>query len=252
MNGYVVETSADRGATWQQAAATGSAARSATVTGLDPFRSYLFRVSATSAAGTGAHATQTAVTEPRPSAPLSLAASASSTTSLAVTWAPPAARAGVTGYRIDLSTDGVTWTSPATTDATTLTATLDGLDADAVYQVRATALTDTAPGLTSTTAFAATASDVRDRPTGLRASVWTEGADLAWTAPDGYAAGYAIELSTDGATWVHSETWRPQATVISLTPATDYQVRVTALEGATAGSWATFTIRTAPSPSALP
>ncbi|MCB2175630.1 MAG: fibronectin type III domain-containing protein [Actinomycetales bacterium] len=252
VNGYVVETSADGGATWQPAAATGSATRSATVTGLDPFHRYLFRVSATSDAGTGAHATQTAVTEPRPSAPLSLAASASSTTSLAVTWAPPAARAGVTGYRIDLSTDGVTWTSPATTDATTLTATLDGLDADTVYQVRATALTDTAPGLTSTTAFAATASDVRDRPTGLRASVRTGDADLAWTAPDGYAAGYAVELSTDGATWVHSETWRAQATVISLTPATDYQVRVTALEGATAGVWATFAIRTAPSPSALP
>jgi fibronectin type 3 domain-containing protein len=121
LTGYSVQRSTDGGRTWTNALTTSPSALTATITGLTNGVAYVFRVSATSSAGTGAASTWvTSAPVAPPTAPASVAATAS-TSGASLNWAAPADDGGasIVGYRIEQSTDGgLTWGSAVQLGAT--------------------------------------------------------------------------------------------------------------------------------------
>lgn len=86
IHGYAIETSTDGGATWSAPAITGSTATSYTAAGLSGGHSYVFRVAAVNAAGTGAYTAASAPVVPTGTSPgcaSAKASAAAATTALA-------------------------------------------------------------------------------------------------------------------------------------------------------------------------
>jgi fibronectin type 3 domain-containing protein len=121
ITGYAVQRSTDGGRTWTNALTTSPSALTATITGLTNGVAYVFRVSATNSAGTGAASTWvTSAPVAPPTAPASVAATAS-ISGASLNWAVPADDGGaaIVGYRIEQSTDGgLTWGSAVQLGAT--------------------------------------------------------------------------------------------------------------------------------------
>jgi hypothetical protein len=136
--GYTAEYSPDGGSSWSQPVSFGNVT-SGTVTGLAAATTYVFRVAAANAAGSGAYAptssfptavTATVVTAP--GLPTALTLTTVSSTSITVQWTAPSGT--VTGYNLQYRIlNTVTWTviSSAITSAT-----LSALTPGATYEVQ--------------------------------------------------------------------------------------------------------------------
>jgi len=127
LTGYALQRSTDGGRTWTNALTTSPSALTATITGLTNGVAYVFRVSATNSAGTGAASTWvTSAPVAPPTAPASVAATAS-ISGASLNWAAPADDGGasIVGYRIEQSTDGgQTWGSAVQLGASVQTQSL--------------------------------------------------------------------------------------------------------------------------------
>jgi titin len=196
---YAIEQSPD-GTTWHQVGTVGNTSTSFVAPG--PFAgttTYSFRVRAY--ALTGGYSTYTtpasANTPAFPGQPVLASATAVSDASVTLTWTDPA---GETGFRVERSSDGGTnWTTAGTVAAGVTTFTDAGLPEVTTYTYRVVATNgegDSAPSATRTVTTLPAA------PSGLTATaVSPTEIDLAWTDHSTSSYYYAIDQSTDGATW---------------------------------------------------
>lgn len=107
VTGYKIEKSSDGGATWTvETANTSSLSTTATVTGLTPGASYLFRVSGIAASGAGLPTSTTAalLLGSNPGSPQNLSAVRLTDNSFRISWDPPTNTGGLslTGYTLQV------------------------------------------------------------------------------------------------------------------------------------------------------
>jgi Fibronectin type III domain len=177
--GYTVEYSLDGGLIWSQPLSFGNVT-SGTVTGLAAATTYVFRIAAANAAGSGAYAPTslfptavTATAAATPGLPTTLTFTVISSTSMTVQWIAPSGT--VTGYNLQYRVlNTVTWTviSSAITSAT-----ISGLTPSTTYEVQVqsangsltSAYTDSATNATAATAnsgvYKLTPAPTRQSPT---------------------------------------------------------------------------------------
>lgn len=131
---YAVQSSKDGGVTWATFAHAASTLTSINVTGLVNGTSYVFRVAAVNAMGTGNYTAATAAVVPMtvPGAPTALVATKGDS-QVSLAWTAPAVTGGsaISDYSVQFSTDnGVTWTTfihdPSTTAAIVVTGLTNG------------------------------------------------------------------------------------------------------------------------------
>ena len=252
---YLVEHSTDGGKTWHasRTIVTGSpAATSATVSGLTPGKSYVFRVAVRNAVGwagvwsntSNAASTINASIPSRVTGPV--VANDATTTSINVSWPAPAdGGSPIEEYLVEHSTDGgKTWHasrtivtgSPAATSAT-----VSGLTPGKSYVFRVAVRNAVGwAGVWSNTSNAASTinASIPSRVTGpvVANDATTTSINVSWPAPaDGGSPieEYLVEHSTDGGkTWHASRTIvtgspaATSATVSGLTPGKSYVFRV--------------------------
>ncbi|MFM2113686.1 MAG: hypothetical protein RL643_644, partial [Actinomycetota bacterium] len=215
---YVIDYSSDSGDTWITFVDGVTTSLSATVSGLTNGTTYLFRVSAKNAVGTGA-ASGTVTAVPwqvnAPSAPRDLSITAVMATSISLEWRVPATDGGgfVTGYVVEQSADGGTsWSTAVVTGTggraggiwyTTAYSLVSGREY--IFRVRATNSAGnsdpSAPTSPQAPGIPAAPEDVRATEAGARRIT------LRWERPvsDGGSGlrGYTIEYSTDnGSSWI--------------------------------------------------
>jgi formylglycine-generating enzyme required for sulfatase activity len=203
---YVIQHSSTGTAPWTTLLSA-STATSATVTGLTNGTSYVFRVAAVNAAGTGTSSIPvTVIPRTVPAAPISLIGTPGNG-QVSLSWTAPADNGGsaITDYTIQYSTNGgATWTISSHSALTATTATVTGLTngTSYVFQVAAVngagtgAVSDPTPRVTPLPA-------VPGRPTAAAGNGFVI---LRWAAPRLVRmppiTDYAIRYSSDnGSTW---------------------------------------------------
>ena len=133
---YIIQYSSSNGASWTTFSDGTSTSTSETVTGLTNGTSYIFRIAAVNAAGTGVNSTSSAAAIPRtvPDAPFSATATAANE-QVTLSWSAPVFNGGtaITDYFVEYSVDGSEW----------------ALFSDGTSTLRATAVT----GLTNGTPY---------------------------------------------------------------------------------------------------
>lgn len=131
---YAVQSSKDGGVTWATFAHAASTLTSINVTGLINGTSYVFRVAAVNAMGTGTYTAASAAVVPMtvPGAPTALVATKGNT-QVSLSWTAPTVTGGsaISDYSVQFSTDnGVSWTTfihdPSTTTAIVVTGLTNG------------------------------------------------------------------------------------------------------------------------------
>ena len=237
VSGYMIERSADMGATWSTLVAnTQSLSVAYADTGLTTGQFYTYKISAINALGTG-QASATAVTHAGdvPNAPV-LTLTALPNSIIQLDWPAPTNNGFViTTYQVEKSIDsGNTWTPLTSVNALTTQDT--GLTNGNSYQYRVLA-TNTIGNSPFSGAVAMIAGDVPGALSVLTATTQSDTSiSLTWTAPNanGYTiTGYQIEQSTDGTTWntivTNTQNTAVSYTVTGLTDSTDYYFKVTGI-----------------------
>ena len=242
---YIVQYSADNGATWLTFTDGVSTSLVASVTGLLAGTTYLFRVAAQNSFGVGAQSATTSVTPTAFSQP-SIVRSIRATATLlgaTITWTAPSDNGGVaiTMYVLDYSTDnGVSYSGRITTSATASSASIAGLTGGVPHLVRVRAANayGSSPDATATTTPIAVL--VPSAPRSVSTSVSYNSATVYWATPlsNGGAviANYVVEFSSNAATsWTRSSllsSFSRAFTLRNLAGGTSYQVRVVAINAA--------------------
>jgi uncharacterized delta-60 repeat protein len=248
ISNYVIERSADNGATWVKVVRSVSTVRSATVSGLTNGTAYVFRVVAVNTAGTGEFSVISDPVTPRtiPAAIRTLT-SAAGHTSVVLSWLAPLSDGGspITDYLIQYSTNsGQTWVPVADGVSTELSAKINDLTNGTAYLFRVAASTS---GGSSpwTNAAPVTPRTVPDAPASVTATPGISRVTLTWTTPPSNGGAtvtdYVIEFSSDaGTTWYTASDPVSAAlsgSILSLTPGTSYIVRVAAKNVAGTGEF---------------
>jgi hypothetical protein len=231
-----VQQSLDGGQTWTFGEDVPGSVSACVRTGLQPNRTYTFRVFAVNGYGRSDPSNWTSATTPRgtPPAPGGLTARATSPTAVALTWS---AVAGVSHYRIYQSTDGgASYQFGEDVPGTTTGATRDGLTPNRTYTFVVTAVNGYGESDRSAPASATTPKASVPAPTGLRVlSVSTTYVVIAWVEVSGESH-YRVEISRDNVSWSFKEdvpaNHAYSAQLDGLTRGTRYYVRVMAVDGA--------------------
>jgi hypothetical protein len=262
ITGYDVQYSSNSGSTWTSASSTfhTSTATSQTVTGLTNGTSYVFRVAAINAVGTGPYsAASSAVTIGQGlAAPTNVTATAGNAQAV-VSWTAPASNGGspVTGYDVQYSSNGgSTWTSASSAfhTSTATTQTVTGLTNGTSYVFRVAAINAGGTGPYSAASASVMPGIVPGAPTNLTAVAGAGSATLSWTAPadQGTSAitNYVVQRSTDGGTTWQSairnravttahEAPATSRTITGLTNGVSYTFRVAATNATGTGAYST-------------
>jgi hypothetical protein len=167
-------------------------------------------------------------------------------TQITVNWNAPADNGGATidQYLVEYRLAGGGWVSFGTPTASP--ATITGLQNGQAYEVRVSAHNSVGYG-SVVSAGTATPITTATAPTSLASSVAGGQTTVSWAAPSSNGGsvitGYKVEYSTDGVSWTQSSasTTSPH-TITPLTNGTEYQIRVTPLNGAGAGTSSTTSV----------
>jgi predicted phage tail protein len=238
---YIVEYSQNSGTTWSSFDDGISTDTSVTVTGLTNGTSYIFRVAAQNAIGTGNTSANSQPATPRvtPDPPTTLNG-VSDDTQVLLTWVAPAFNGGapLSDYVIQYSSDsGSSWTSFADGINVATQATVTGLTNGTSYVFRVASKNAAGTGEYSTNSDEVTPRRIADAPTEVVGSFGDSQVSLQWTIPpsDGGSAilDYVIQFSDDlGATWTTFDDGvaaSPTATVVGLANGTSYVFRAAAV-----------------------
>jgi len=237
VTGYRLESSANAGATWVLASSPTAGEVSAVISGLNANATYVFRVAAVTAFGTGQYTSASAPVaiygaQTPPSEPRSVSA-VPSTTSIVLTWQPPAnaGSSAVIDYTIKYGSQ------TATASGTTYTIT--GLTPATSYSISIAARSSAGTGAWATPAAVTTQSSaVNTAPSAVTALALTRTADgftATWTAPafngGSSVTGYILSTATSeaGTYTTRYQNTIASATVTGLTAGTLYYVRVVAV-----------------------
>lgn len=251
---YVIEYRASSASSWTTANDGVNTNLAYTVSGLTNGTLYYFRVAAKNVAGTGSMTTaETATPRTVPSAPSSLAASATSTSSV-ITWtAPSNGGAAITDYVIEYRLSTVTdWTVVEDGVSTSTSYTLTGLSNGSVYNIRVKAINS--EGSSSYASVNASPRTIPDAPAAPTITASNTSLTVSWTAPyNGGSAitGYTLQykLATAGS-WTTVDPGNVTSrTLTSLTNGSAYEVKVLAKNAAGSSSYSSVssgTPRTVP------
>lgn len=199
-----------------------------------------------------------------PDPPTGLSARATSQTRIDLSWASPIfdGGTGVTGYKIERqnSCAGGYNTLIGNTGNTTTTFNNTGLTANTCYSYRVSSINSVGTGSSSTSASATTPavpSVPPAPPTNVKSNTQsTSSIKITWTAPSGPITGYKVEEETpvgNGFGTINANTGNTTTsyTVISLTSGTQYNFRISGINGTGTGSpsggSSNYTINLAPS-----
>jgi hypothetical protein len=262
---YIIESSANGGATWTTVNDGVSAATTYLVSGLTNGTPYAFRVAAKNSLSSGPWTPAiTATPAWVPGSPGGLTAAAAPAAGVGsgqikLTWNPAVSNgAAITDYVIELSVDGgATWTTVNDGVSTATTFTVSGLTNGTQYSFRIAARNAVGSGAWSPTVLA-TPLGAPAAPSGLTAAaapaagVGSGQVKLTWNAPaasNGSAVtDYVIESSTNGGTtWttVNDGVSTATTTMVSgLTNGTQYSFRVAAKNAAGSGAWSPTVVTT--------
>jgi titin len=257
VTGYAIQRSTDSGSTWATMTVnSGSSATTGIATGLSNGTSYVFRVAAVNAAGTGAWSAASASVIPDvlPLAP-TIGTPTAGAAQATVRWTAPSANggSGPSGYVIQYSTNnGVTWaTSVADTGSTAVTAVVTGLTNNTAYVFRVAAINTKGAGAWSaasvavTPKAAVTVPGIPLAPTLIAGGTGTRSIAVTWSAPangGSVITGYAIQWTTNSGntyTTVTSNTGSTAVTrnVTGLTAGATYRFRVAAINALGTGTY---------------
>ncbi len=228
------------GSTAQTSVTVNAPATSKLITGLTNGTDYTFQVTATNSAGTGPAGVSTAVTPMTvPDAPASVTATAGNATAT-VTWSavPLSGNGGsaISGYTVTPYVAGVAGT-PQTVNASTLTATFNGLSNGTTYifkVVATNAVGDSAP----TSSNAVTPAAPPSQPQTVTASTGNTQATVNWVAPASNGGANIINYTVTpyiGTTAQPGWTVNPTPTTFvatGLTNGTTYTFQVAAINSA--------------------
>jgi len=226
-------------------------------------RSYSVTVTATNSAGiSSASAAASAAPATTPGTPSSVAGTAGNA-QVVVTWELPSSTGGsdLTKHRA-VATPGGAYCD--TSDGTTTTCTVTGLDNGAAYTFKVTATNELGAGTASGASSDVTPVTTPGTPTSLAGTAADASVALTWTAPTDTGGSaitdYTVESSSDsGTTWTtfaDGTSTTASATVTGLTNGTAYTFRVTAVNAqgsgtATSASSAVTPVTTPGTPTAL-
>lgn len=236
ITGYTV-TSSPGGISTDTTSAVG------TIAGLTPGTAYSFRVTATSAAGTGATSEASDQVTPytTPEAPRAFAA-VSSDSAAALSWAVPASDgfSALSGYVIEQSTAGGAYASVAAPGPTETTARVTGLSNGSSYSFRISAVNAAGTGPAASSAPIVPAGPA-GAPTSVSVASGSGSALVSWAAPvdNGGApiSGYAIGYRTGTGAWTTKTVAASSpATIAGLANGVTYEFRVSAVTAAGAGT----------------
>ncbi|NBP88256.1 MAG: hypothetical protein EBU59_07070 [Planctomycetia bacterium] len=261
VEGYAVFSSTSATGPWTLSADYPANQRTASVTGLNAFVPYWFRVLGRNSSGDGA-AEIVGPLEltglPAGSLSVSAVVPPDGTIDLAWTYNPASSSsAEVTGYDIYQRLPADEWPQvPIATGVTGTTLTVDaGLVPGLSYQFRVVATNDTGDGAEANSAVV-TPRVPADPPTGVSAIAGDTAATVFWTPPvsSGGTAitDYRVQFSTnDGVTWQNftdGPGTDPQTTVGNLTNGLFYRFRVAAVtaSGTLLGEWSTASLPVQP------
>ncbi|TSA05943.1 MAG: hypothetical protein D4R77_07090, partial [Planctomycetaceae bacterium] len=247
ISNYAIEYSSDNGMSWTSFAHAASTATAATVTSLTNGTSYLFRVAAVNAAGTGAAVVSAAVIPKTvASAPISLNATFGDR-KVTLAWTLPTANGGVaiTDYAVQYrrSSDAA-WTTFIDGVSVATSASVTNLVNGTSYDFQIGAVNAAGTG-NYAQILAVIPKTVATVPSLLVGTFGNAQVGLSWIAPlsNGGSAisTYAIEYSSNGGTswtsFAHAASTTTAATVTGLTNGTSYLFRVAAVNGAGTGAF---------------
>ena len=206
VNGYLVQSSTNGGATWTSAATLNTPTTTVLIGGLSNGASYTFRVAATSSVGTGAWSIPSSpVTPPGgPGAPTNVFGAAGNG-QVAVGWTAPAGAqpSPITGYRVTASPGGQTCftsASPPAVPATTCNVT--GLTNGQPYTFTVVTISAIGVSVPSAPSTPVTPVGGPNPPTGVTAVAGDRSATVSWTPPasptGGPVTSYRATSSPDG------------------------------------------------------
>ncbi len=237
---YVVQYSSNNGTTWTTFSDGISVAQSATVTGLDSSRAYVFRVAAVNGVGAGRYSLASLAVLPQsvPTAPSGLVATAGNGRA-SLAWAAPSSNGGraITNYVIQYSDNkGGSWTTFVRPPSAALSTTVTGLTNGTGYVFRIFAVNALGRSVASGTSASVIPITTPGTPTAIRGSVSNGSVVVTWAAPSrngGVAiTDYLIQFSSNkGKTWTTFEDGSSDlrvAAVTGLTGGTTYVFRVAA------------------------
>ena len=253
---FTVEVSSDSGKSWKPAKQTISTSTSLSVSGAAAGTTYLVRVCAINGVGSSEYLTGSVTTlATKPSAPRTLASSKITAASLTLSWLLPSTNGGaaITDYKVELSSDGGnSWTVIKDGVSNNLAINVSGLRKNRTYQFKVSAINSAGVGDASASYSATTLATVPSTPTSLTVTeLQTTSALLGWVAPSDFGgvnlSDYRVETSRDGKTWSAVPKLASTARALKLSglaPGTQYQVRVSAVNGIGASDYLTGTVTT--------
>ncbi len=256
---YVIQHSSNSGSTWTTFSDSVSTSTSATVTGLTNGTSYVFRVAAVNAAGTGTYSSASASATPRTvsDAPSSVVATAGNG-QVSLSWTVPESNGGsaVTDYSIEYSTDASAWTSFSDGTSTLRAATVTDLTNGVAYYFRVSAINLVGTSSASAPSSPVTPLTVPTAPTITQITTGNALLTVVFSAAgDGGNPITTYQYSTDGgATWQTRAVGSTSSPLIisalstngttALSNGTTYSVQLRAVNSAGTGSASTSTTAT--------
>ena len=238
LTGYTVEYKLSSDINYTSSS-VGASVTTQSFTGLAAGTSYDFRVSATNGVGTGTAGSATKSTlGTAPGTPTGLATTSVGSTTVGLTWVAPASvgTSPITSYLVEFKKSTTnTWTK-GTVGATT--ATLSGLTAATLYNIRVSATNASGTSAASGTLNATTTANAATVPSAPRslaaatANIYSNQLALTWSAPSSTGGSAITSYSVQqlvGANWntIGSPT-TTSYTVTGLTASTRYSFRVLA------------------------